>query len=229
MSIKSLSGKPLEVAQELLKLPRESRNAVLQSVSMEAAGYPRPTVLCEYSPALIWSRRPVEITTYFFCEPVGYKGQDWSHTNMMVAGMLCYPVSFKRDEIRLYAGTPADTSRLIDIIRGLQGPVPFGGVRERRGQSDVHKLDRDVQVSHVPLPTPEHPINRQDAKALLEAVNGGKLPCAVWKKPHNIAATECFLLEAELALPLEKFKGMELIAVYVGTLVAPPPSDMARA
>ncbi|MGH2360199.1 MAG: hypothetical protein ACRDGM_06615 [bacterium] len=229
MSVKNLSGKPLEVAQELLKLPRESRNAVLEAVSLESAGYPRPRTLCEYSPALIWSRRPVEITTYFFCEPVGYRGQDWSHTNMTVGGMLCYPVSFKRDEIRLYAGTPDDALRLTEIIRGVQEPMSFGGVRERRGQSDVHMLNRDVRVAHVSLPTPEHPVQRQDAKALLETVNGGKLPCAVWKAPHNIAATECFLLEADLAMPMEKFSGMELIAVYVGTLVAPPPSDMARA
>lgn len=228
MSIKNLSGRPLEVAQELLELPRESRNAVLQAVSMEAVGYPRPTVLCEFSPALIWSRRPVEVVTYFFTEPVGYKGNDWSHTNMTVAGMLCYPVSFKRSEIRLYAGRPEDGERLAAIVKGTETPFPFGGVRERRGESDVHKLIRDVQVSHVPLPEPEHPVQRNDAKKLLEAVNGARLPCAVWNQSHNIAATECFLMEAELAAPIEKFKDMELIAVYVGTLVAPPPAEMSR-
>lgn len=229
MSLKGLSGKPLEVAQELMKLPRESRNAVLGAVAAELTGYPRPVVLCEFSPALIWSRCSVGITTYFFTEPVGFKGQDWSSTNMTVAGMLCSPVSFKRSEIRLYATRVEDVDKLFEIVKGVDSPFPIGGVRERRGQANVYKLARDVGVSHIPLPMPEHPVQQQDAKLLLEAVNGKRLPCAVWKEPHNIAPTESFMLEAEVAAPIEKFAGMELIAVYLGTLVAPPPSEMRRA
>lgn len=224
-----LTGKPLEVAQELLALKRTDRNAVMDELSQKIRGYPRPTVLCEFSPALLWSKHSVNLHTHFFMEPVGYAGRDWSATNMVVGGMLCYPCSFKRREIRLYAGRPEDAQRLAAITRGSDAPFPAGGVRERRGQSDVRKLPGDMEIIHVELPTPEHAVQRDDARALLELVNGRQLPCASWKVPWDIAATEAFMLEAELVGPIEEFESMDLIAVYLGTLVAPPLNEMKRA
>lgn len=216
--VKDLKGRPLEIAQELLRLDREDRNAVMDTVAREVIGYPRPLLLSEFRPALIWSTWDFDgPQARFFSDPIGHR--DWSWTNMVVAGMLCYPCSFKREEIRLYA---RDAEKLSAIVRGCEKPMPWGGVLERIGQSNVHKLDRDVKVSHIPLPQPEHPVQREDVRFLLAEINDGRLPCAVWNVPRNIAATEAFMMEAEAPGAHELYRGVRLTAVFVGTLIAPP-------
>lgn len=236
LGLNDLYGEPRNLVQRVMALDSVDRLNVLEVLQETLLGDWRDGT-GEYDPGLLWSRSKVQdYETEFFTASIWnlerFKGatrlpdghRDWSWTNLTMDACLGAPIHFHRKEIRIYCEHPDDEERLARFVR----PKPIegsdrvlGGVTDHFQMSYRSKLKFDEEVRHIPLPAPEHPYDRERAKGLLAMVNGRKLPCVRIEAERQIGSIDCFHLSATPPGDLEEFKGLGLIAVYVGALHAP--------
>jgi len=247
LSMKDLKGRQLEVAQELLRMGHGEAGRVIEVVRDRLYEHAKPVDMKRYEPALIWSRATVlGVQTCFFTDSMWDMQRagrgldtdgrtDWSWTSMTLAAQLGYPLEFERREIRLYPGSVGDAERLMRLVTPVRAACHCGmpechehdkpsyycgGVKDhfRYEEPPFLRPAPGSVLKHMPLQEPAHPLLRERAARLLSRVNEQLLPCAVFDVPRKFGPLDNFWLCVETAGDAAPWTGMDLTAVYMGTL-----------
>jgi len=175
-------------------------------------------------PALLWSRERFEKgNAYFFQHSVGNRRYDGSRlervdTNMCICGMLCMPQSFTREEIRIYPGDERSESVFSEFMETVR-------IYDRHNFDQPIVLKDLLPEHHVPLPEPDR-FKRNDmfdlveeARPMMEIVNGGHMPCVRVRVPMDIQSADAFC--TELVSQADGINGLMFYVVYVGRMWGP--------